>query len=120
MDDDALERALAALPLEEPPERLHARIMNATVYAPAVRLASSPLHTWEITAIGIVAAVAVWLSWLVLTVPGAVDRARVMVDAAISAAQLNSVTTLVWIAVGLSAAFWISTITVPQGRVRAQ
>ena len=31
MTDDELERALAALPLEEPPADLHARILAATV-----------------------------------------------------------------------------------------
>ena len=55
--DDALDRALFALPLEEPPEDLRASILTATVYRPVPVFAA-----WEIAAIGAVAAVGIWFA----------------------------------------------------------
>ena len=55
MDDERLERALAALPLEEPPPELRARILAATVYRPVPNVA-----TWQIWLLGTLLAVATW------------------------------------------------------------
>ena len=62
MDDAALERALFALPLEEPPADLRGRILAATVYRPAL-----PFKMWEVWVIGTLMALAVWLMIAVLT-----------------------------------------------------
>ena len=42
-DHDALDRALTALPLEDPPVSLHARVMAATVYRPR-----AAVQQWEV------------------------------------------------------------------------
>ena len=50
--DDSLERALFALPLEEPPSDLRASILAATAFRPA-----PPFGVWEVAALGALAAV---------------------------------------------------------------
>jgi hypothetical protein len=106
--DDDLDRALAALPLEEPPAGLHARIMAATVYRPA------PVFTgWEVWLIGTFVAVALWLTWMLVNAPNATERITTAVVNAIDGAGLTSEYTVLWLAVGVSAAWWISQLTVP-------
>jgi hypothetical protein len=112
-DDDFadLDRMLAALPLEEPPAGLHARILTATVYRPA-----PVVRQWELWLVGTFAAVAVWLAWIVATAPHAGER---LVDATtriVEAGGLTSVTTSLWLAVGVSAAWWISQLSFPSKR----
>ena len=111
--DDDLDRLFAALPLEEPPAHLYGRIMGATVYGPAV---APTTRSWESWVIGALVAVAVWLSWLVLSVPHATQRLSTAVADAVQATGLSSPETLLWLAVGASAAWWISTITIPRER----
>ncbi len=113
--DDDLDRAIAALPLAEPPAGFHARVMAATVYRtePAVR-------GWEVWVIGTLVAVAAWLTWIVMSTPHATQR---FADAAIYAVQtagLTSSYTVLWLAVGASAAWWISQISVPSSRSRIE
>jgi hypothetical protein len=106
--DDDLDRALAALPLEEPPAGLHARIMAATVYRPA------PAFTgWEVWLIGTLVAVALWLTWLLVNTPHVTERLTAAVVNAFADSGLTSEYTVLWLAVGVSAAWWISTLTVP-------
>ncbi len=76
-DDDALDRALAALPLEEPPADLHARIMAATVYAPAP--AGVPVPGWERGWLALFAGLAV-CGWLDLRLHPARRRAADLRD----------------------------------------
>ncbi len=52
MDDEALEQALFALPLEEPPAGLRASILMATAYRPA-----PAFSVWELAGLGVVGAV---------------------------------------------------------------
>ena len=112
-DDDALDRALAALPLEEPPAHLHARIMAATVHAPSLAaLAAGRTAGWEIWLVGVLAAAAVWLSGIVLTTPHVTER---VIDT-LQNGGIASMTTMLWIAVGASTVFWISQISFPQPR----
>lgn len=111
MDDDALERALFALPLEEPPADLRGRILAATVYRPAL-----PFKMWEVCIIGTLMALAAWLMIAVLTsVPDAGSRlagaASTLVD---RFARGASPSIIGWIVVGASSAFWISQFTVPR------
>ncbi|HEY0393661.1 MAG TPA: hypothetical protein VGD01_04120 [Candidatus Elarobacter sp.] len=106
--DDDLDRALAALPLEEPPAGLHARIMAATVYRPA------PAFTgWEVWLVGTLVAVAAWLCWLLVSAPNATERITTTVVSAFETSGLASQYTVLWLAVGVSAAWWISQLTVP-------
>jgi len=57
-DDASLERALAALPLEEPPEDLRARILAAVSGAQQL---DAPFRPWELWVIGAVLAIGAWL-----------------------------------------------------------
>ena len=114
--DDDLDRAIAALPLAEPPAGFHARVMAATVYRtqPAV-------GGWEVWLIGTLVAVAVWLSWLVATTPHATERfAGAAVYAVQTTAAFSTTYTFLWLAIGVSAALWISQLSVPATRNRIE
>jgi hypothetical protein len=106
MDDDALDRAIDALPLEEPPADLRARILTATVYRPV------PLFTpREAGLLGAGIALVAWL--LVLVVLGGatlfVDSIQTIGSAMVRA--LSSGMTLAWVAAGGVTAVWISLFT---------
>jgi len=106
-----LDRMLAALPLEETPPGLHSRILTATIYRPV-----PILQSWELWAIGAFIALAAWLTWQVMSVPHVAER---LVDATArvtDAGGLTSLTTVLWLAVGVSAAWWVSQITIPSSR----
>jgi hypothetical protein len=116
-DDDALDRMLAALPLEEPPASLHARILAATVDAP------TPLPIgmgWDVWVIGTLAAIAVWLSWTVVSSPHLTERATDAITRLVEAGGLTSLSTLLWLAIGGSAAWWITQLSVPKRRVEVR
>ena len=103
--DDALDRALFALPLEEPPADLRASILTATVYRPA------PLFKpWEIVVLGAIAAIVTWLVAVVVLGGGAlfIDSLETIGS---SIARLSNFTTLAWIAAGGGAAIWLSIFT---------
>ena len=112
-DDDALDRMLSALPLEETPPGLHDRIIAATVHAPA-RVAV--VRNWETWLIGLVVALAVWLSWFVLAQPGAASHASVTLVDVAQQSGLLSITTWLWLALGASSAWWVSMLTIPRAR----
>lgn len=108
-DDDALDRALFALPLEEPPVDLRASILNATIYRP------TPIFKpWEIMSLGAIAAVVVWLVVMIalggntLFVYTAQSIATVL---ARGSANLLNPTTLTWVAAGGATAIWLSIFT---------
>ena len=103
--DDALDRALFALPLEEPPADLRASILTATVYRPA------PLFKpWEIVVLGAIAAIVTWLVAVVVLGGGAlfIDSLETIGS---SIARISNLTTLAWIAAGGGAAIWLSIFT---------
>lgn len=104
--DDALDRALFALPLEEPPADLRASILSATVYRPA------PLFKpWEVMTLGALAAVVLWL--VAVVVMGGGDLFLVTVET-IGRRALDAVSnysTLGWIAAGGATAIWLSIFT---------
>jgi hypothetical protein len=110
-DDDALDRALAVLPLEDPPASLHARIMAATVYRPR-----AAVQQWEVWTVATLAALAVWLTWVALSTPRLGERLVDGVARLVDAGGLTSLNTLMWLAVGISAAWCLSQITVPHRR----
>jgi hypothetical protein len=112
--DDDLDRAIAALPLAEPPAGFHARVMAATVYRP-----EPAVRGWEVWLIGTLVAVAAWLTWVVATTPRATEQiANAATYAVQTTAGLTSTYTVLWLAVGVSAAWWISQLSVPNTRNR--
>jgi hypothetical protein len=112
-DDDFadLDRMLAALPLEEPPAGLRARILTSTVYRPA-----PAMKPWELWAIGTLVALTVWLLWLVASAPNAGANFVDLVGRVVEDGGLTSMTTMLWLAVGMSAAWWISQLSFPTTR----
>ena len=106
-DDDALDRALFALPLEEPPTDLRASILKATIYAPA------PIFkTWELVVLGAVAAVMVWFVAMIV-MGGAtlfLDSVQ-MIGALVMKAITRDGSTIAWVAAGGGAAIWLSIFT---------
>jgi hypothetical protein len=106
MTDDELDRALFALPLEEPPADMHQRIMSATVLraAPAFR-------QWELLLLAVaVALVCVATAWIVTSSPAAGSRLTDSVVAFMRGFGLFSRSTYVWLAVGISSVWWISSL----------
>ncbi len=98
LDDDAIDRALAALPLEEPPLDLQASILAATVYRPA------PLFSVaELVAGASVVAALVWI---------AVAMAPQIADAV--AAALSNLKLLAWAGTGIAIAVWLELFTISQ------
>jgi hypothetical protein len=97
MDDshDALERALFALPLEEPPAGLRASILMATAYRPA-----PAFSVWELALLGALGAIAIWLFFQTLSTIGSV-----------AARALSNAATLAWLAAGGATALWLSLFT---------
>jgi hypothetical protein len=113
MTDDELERALFALPLEEPPVDLRARILAATIARPRLTF-----RAWEVWLVGTLFAFMVWLTFIVGTavpdIGGAINRA---VSAGVDRfSESGSVSTLMWMALGVSFAVWISQLSLPQSR----
>jgi hypothetical protein len=106
MTDDELDRALFALPLEEPPADLHQRIMSATVLraAPAFRL-------WELWLLAFaVVLVCSATAWIVTSSPAAGSRLVDSIVAFMHSFGLFSRSTYVWLAIGLSSVWWISSL----------
>ena len=105
-DDDALDRALFALPLEEPPADLRASILTSTVYRPA------PVFSfWEITGLGVMAAVLVWLVALIAMGGGSLFLHTISAIVTTVARPLSNVTTLAWLGAGAATAFWLTFFT---------
>jgi len=104
MTDDELDRALLALPLAEPPPELRPRILAATVLAqpPAIRL-------WELWLVGTLLGLG---AWLCVDLVHAGPRALAAGLAAVGGSGgIASPATLLWLAVGISAVWWISNPT---------
>lgn len=90
-DDAALDRALAAMPLETPPSDLHARILAATVFR------SPPVLTvWEIVAS---TGIALALAWLAVSM-----RAQLAGALASAFSSTASLAWLTWLGVGAAIA----------------
>lgn len=102
--DDELDRALFALPLEEPPQDLRASILAATIYR---QPATAIVKPWEAWALGALCAVLTWL--LLLVTRGhspVIGSIATYVDEAVL--LFSQPQTLFWIAVGGGAALWLS------------
>ncbi|GAC1580104.1 MAG: hypothetical protein NVS3B7_14500 [Candidatus Elarobacter sp.] len=109
-DFDDLDRMLAALPLEEPPAGLRSRVLSATVYQPR-----PVVSTWEVWLVGTLVALSVWVAWMVAGSPQAGERLVDATSRLIEAGGLTSISTVLWLAVGASAAWWMSLMSFPAG-----
>lgn len=104
--DDALDRALFELPLEEPPLDLRASILSATAYRPA-----PAFSVWEVAGLGAIAAVTLWCAVLIALGGGGLflDTAETIGLSVVRA--LGDVTLLAWLAAGAMTAFWLMFFT---------
>ncbi|MDQ6931642.1 MAG: hypothetical protein M3160_00540 [Candidatus Eremiobacteraeota bacterium] len=110
-DDNELDRALLALPLEEPPAGLRASILAATVYKPAF-----PFKVWEIYVLGALLALIAWFTVMIVA-NGADNFVRTLtVISATLRATLGDPGTLLWMSLGGSATIWISLLNLMPGR----
>lgn len=105
-DDAELERALFALPLEEPPADLRASILTTTVYRPA-----PPFSVWEVTLVGALAAVVLWLVVLIFLGGAPLFVNSISAIAEAISRPLSHVTTLAWLTAGVATALWLSFFT---------
>jgi hypothetical protein len=101
--DDALDRALFALPLEEPPAELRGAILASTAYRPA-----APFSVWEVAGLGALAAVTLWLIVLIAMGGGGLFLHTLATIGSSIAGGLSNVTLLAWLAAGAMTAFWLS------------
>jgi len=110
MTDDELERALLALPLELPPADLRPRILAATVLA-----GQRAFRPWEPWLIGTLMALA---AWLCIDLVHAGTPAVAALGAFLVSSGLATPAALVWLALGASAALWISNpVFMPRPRI---
>jgi hypothetical protein len=104
MTDDELDRALFALPLEEPPPELHRDVMAATVFRP-----EPVFRAWEFSALAAALVVTAALTaWLFSAAPDTGARLTAGIADAVRSAGLLKLSTYAWLAVGLSAAWFVS------------
>jgi len=109
MDDGELERAILALPLEEPPAGLRASILLATAYRPA------PVFSlWDLAGIGAAGAVAIWLVALLVLGGGSLFVHTLELIGSFASRFFSNATTLAWLAAGGATAIWLSLFTGPQ------
>lgn len=114
--EDDLDRALFALPLEEPPADLRANILAATIYSAPIAV-----KPWEVWTIGALFAVLAWMLAAIARGTAAPVYARVTAEVAQAFAVVSAPQVLFWIALGVGAAFWISqlNLTLAPGASRA-
>jgi hypothetical protein len=114
-DDDALDAALFALPLEEPPADLRASILSATIFhhAPVFSLR-------EVIVMGAISAIIVWLIAAVIGGGASlfVHSLQAMGTTALRAS--SNITLLAWIAAGAATAVWLSIFTGFQPRTEGE
>ena len=108
MTDDDLDRALLALPLEEPPADLHRSILAATILRP-----TPTFRAWELCAARPPRSPgSASLTFLMFaSTPHAGARLADAIVAGARAMGLFSRSTYVWLAVGISSVWWISSLT---------
>lgn len=114
-DDDALDAALFALPLEEPPANLRSAILSATIYH------HSPVFSLrEIMTLGALCAVIVWLVAAVIGGGGALFVHSLQAVGATMLRAGTNVTLIGWIAAGAGTAIWLSIFTEFQPRTKGK
>jgi hypothetical protein len=107
-DDDELDRAIFALPLEPLPAGLRASIMAAVTAAPG-----PVLSRWETFGIGAILALGAWL--VLLFAHGNWDIGRTLGPLALALGRALIVPdTLRWVGFGIAAALIVSLVSIPQ------
>jgi len=101
--DDALDRALFALPLEEPPEGLRASILTATVYRPV-----PAFSVWEIAGICALGAIGVWFAVLIAAGGGTLFVHTIETIGQNFTQAFSNVANLAWAAAGIATATWLT------------
>ncbi len=114
-NDDALDRALFALPFEEPPADLRAAILNATIFRPA------PVFSFrELLVLAATCAVVVWLVGAVVMGGGSLFLHSLEALGAGTLRALANTTLLLWAAAGGATAIWLSIFTGFQPRTEGE
>jgi hypothetical protein len=104
MDD--LDRAIFALPLDEPPAGLRESILRATVFAPAVVPSPAMFGRIEAILVGVILAVGVWLALVLVTNPHAAESLAAAVS--MLTRGLAGPMTVAWLATGALTALVLS------------
>ena len=106
MTMDELERAIAELPLEEPPEGLRASILLATAYRPA-----PAFSFFELAGIGTLGAIALWLIVMLVSGGGALFVHTLATISSVVLRSFSNVAFLSWLAAGGATALWLTLLT---------
>lgn len=106
MDDNELESAILALPLEEPPAGLRASILLATAYRPA-----PAFSVLDLAALGALGAVALWMVVLLVLGGGSLFVQTLATIGSVVSRVLSNGTTLAWLAAGGATALWLTLFT---------
>jgi hypothetical protein len=114
-NDDALDRALFALPLEEPPADLRAGILSATIYRPA------PVFSFrELVTLSAICAVLVWLVAAVILGGGSLFVHSLQALGVGTLRTLSNTSLVLWAAAGGATAIWLSIFTGFQPRTEGK
>jgi hypothetical protein len=103
---DELERAIFALPLEEPPEGMRASILLATAYRPA-----PAFSVLELATLGALGAVALWLLVLLVLGGGTLFVETLATIGSLLSRAFSNAATLAWLAAGGATALWLTLFT---------
>ena len=113
---DDIDRALFALPLEDPPQDLRRSILALTVHAPIE--SAERVSLWETLGIGLGLVLAAVLAWAVVTKPG---FGAEIVEAVMAVSRgFANPATLAGIAAGCSAVVWVSLMTFRPARIEVR
>ena len=107
-DDDELDRAIRALPLEPLPDGLRASILAAVAVVPR-----PVLTRLEIGGIGVILALATWLSLLFLSAGGGAGSWLAAATDSLGR-FLVSPSTLIWVAVGIGSTLCLFFASIPR------
>jgi len=113
---DEIDRALFALPLEEPPQDLRRSILALTVHAPAP--GGETISLWELLGIGLGLALATILAWSVVTNPA--FGAQIVAALMLFGRGLAEPPTLAGLTIGCSAVAWVSLMTFRPARIEVR
>jgi hypothetical protein len=106
--DDEIDRAIQALPLEPLPDGLRASILAAVSMVPG-----PVLTRWETAGIGVILALATWLSLLLLNGGPEVGK-WLTAEVGTLGRYLVSPPTLMWMGLGLACALCLSLFSIPR------
>lgn len=106
MNDEELERAILALPLEEPPQGLRTSILLATAYRPAPAFSFA-----ELAVLGSVGAVALWLIVMLVLGGGSLFVHTLATIGSALSQTLSNTAVLAWLGAGGATALWLSLFT---------